>query len=308
MIRPNRFAQADVQLAAFADYLMGERNASVRTRESYAADIAQFVTFVWGPLKEAPYHWQGVGDMEARRFLMALSNDGCSAASVKRKLAALRTFYRFLQRKSLVVDNPWSLLHGPKESRRLPKVLSVEECERFLAEPKLEYEAKQISEFQYLRDVALFELLYSTGCRISEVVGLKWGEIDLENGKFIVLGKGGKSRLVILGRPAIAALEQLKAKNYPEYEQVFLSMHRKQMSVRDAERVMKRYLAGAGLSTGLTPHKLRHSFATHLLDAGADIRSVQEMLGHASLSTTQVYTHVSVERLKDSYAKFHPRA
>lgn len=308
MIHPNRFAPQDAQVKAFADYLMGERNASIRTKESYLADIAQFVTYVWGMSAESPYHWQGVGDMEARRFLMALSKDGCSAASVKRKLAALRTFYRFMQRRETVLDNPWSLLHGPKEMRKLPKVLSVEECRRFLAEPKKAFEARQISEFQYLRDIALFELLYSTGCRISEVVGLKWNEVDLENGKIIVLGKGGKSRLVILGRPAVAALKALKEKNYPQFENVFLSMLRRQMSVRDAERVMKRYLAAAGLSSELTPHKLRHSFATHLLDAGADIRSVQEMLGHANLSTTQVYTHVSVERLKDSYAKFHPRA
>jgi len=308
MIHPNRQAASDPDVSAFATHLTGERNSSLRTRDSYLADIAQFVTFVWGATKEPPVEWGAVNDAEARKFLVALGREGCSAASVKRKLAALRTFYRFLQRRGKVVDNPFSLLRGPREARRLPRILSVEECKRFLDEPKRQFEAGLVSEFQYLRDLALFELLYSTGCRISEVVDLAWDEIDLDSGKFIVTGKGGKSRLVILGAPAIQALKQLKAKNHPQYRNVFLSIRRQPMSARDAERSMKRYLAGAGLGADLSPHKLRHSFATHLLDAGADIRSVQEMLGHATLSTTQVYTHVSVEHLKDSYAKFHPRA
>ncbi len=308
MIRPNRHAASDASVAAFSTHLMGERNASLRTRDSYLADIAQFVTFVWGAAKVPPVEWSSVSDSAARKFLVALGREDCSPASVKRKLAALRTFYRFLQRRGVAVDNPFSLLHGPRESRRLPRILSVDECKRFLEEPRRQFEAGLITEFLFLRDRALFELLYSTGCRISEVVNLAWDDIDLESGKIIVLGKGGKSRLVILGEPAIDALDALKAKIYPQYRNVFLSVHMKPMCARDAERSMKRYLAGAGLGTDLSPHKLRHSFATHLLDAGADIRSVQEMLGHATLSTTQVYTHVSVEHLKDSCAKFHPRA
>lgn len=306
MIRPNRHIAADERVKAFVSYLSGERNASRRTLESYLADVGQFVSFIWGEGFRPPVPWSDMGDLEGRKFLMALSQNGCCAASVRRKLAALRTFYRFLQRRGGAIDNPFSLLRGPGMPHRLPKVMSVDECRRFLAEPKRQFDENQITLFQYRRDSALFELLYSTGCRISEVIDLDWRDLDLEGGKLIVTGKGGKSRLVILGGPAVEALKSLA--ELGSEGRVFYTSRHHPMQTRDAQRVMKRYLAGAGLSLEITPHKLRHSFATHLLDAGADIRSVQEMLGHATLSTTQVYTHVSVEHLKDSYAQFHPRA
>ena len=275
-------------------------------------DIAQFVAYVWGTNTIGPYHWEDVDEGGARRFLMELTKSGESAASVKRKLAALRTFYRFLQRRQVIVDNPWLMLKGPKAAKRLPRVLSVEECERFLAEPKKQFEAGLIPKWLFLRDRALYELLYSTGCRISEVSPITWDELDLTHGKLIVTGKGSKSRLVIIGSKAIEALKELKdfSTSTPLHGQskyVFLSTRGNMIDPRDIERSMKRYLSGAGLPTDLTPHKLRHSFATHLLDAGADIRSVQEMLGHATLSTTQVYTHVSIEHLKDTVASYLPR-
>ena len=194
-------------------------------------------------------------------------------------------------------------------------MLSVEDVKRFLARPQKDGADGLISDYAASRDTAIFEFLYSTGCRISEAIGVKWGEIDFAKGTVIVTGKGSKDRLVILGRPALAALEDLRGKSAaadPEQAAadapVFVSDRFQPLSARFVERRMKRYLAEADLPTDLTPHKLRHSFATHLLDAGADLRSVQEMLGHASLSTTQIYTHVSVERLKDAYAKAHPRA
>ena len=178
-----------------------------------------------------------------------------------------------------------------------------------------DYEAGLIGEYSCARDAALFEVLYSTGCRISEVVSIAWEIVDFSRGCMIVTGKGSKDRLVIVGSRALAALEELRSVAERRFsrpvlpsEPVFLSDRQQPVSPRFVERRMKRYLAEAGLPTDLSPHKLRHSFATHLLDAGADLRSVQEMLGHASISTTQIYTHVSVERLKDIYVSSHPRA
>ena len=185
---------------------------------------------------------------------------------------------------------------------------------RFLEQPAKDRAAGIVGEETALRDAALFEALYSTGCRIGEMTGADWGDADLERGTMVVTGKGAKDRLVILGGPARQALGRLRdalavrgAELVARDAPIFLSARGARLSPREAQRTMKRYLAEAGLPTDLTPHKLRHSFATHLLDGGADLRSVQEMLGHASLSTTQIYTHVSVERLKDAVAAAHPR-
>lgn len=181
--------------------------------------------------------------------------------------------------------------------------------------PERDFAEGTLGEYPCLRDKAIFEALYSTGCRISEMIAAKWGEIDFDHGTLVVTGKGSKQRLVILGQPALEALRRLRkcvSETVPDRADdasaVFLSDRMSRLSSRFVERRMKRYLAEAGLPTDLTPHKLRHSFATHLLDAGADLRSVQEMLGHASLSTTQIYTHVSIEHLRSEYAKTHPRA
>ncbi|MBO7308007.1 MAG: tyrosine-type recombinase/integrase, partial [Kiritimatiellae bacterium] len=234
---------------------------------------------------------------------------------VRRKLAALRTFYRYLQREGEVVDNPFSTLKGPRKVKTLPKVLSIGDIQKFLDAPLKKFSDGRLGEFAALRDTAVFEFLYSTGCRISEAISVKWGDIDFSRGTLIVTGKGSKERLVILGSKALAALLRLKDHLSATGgalvlgdSHIFLSDRLEKASARFIERRMKTYLREAGLPEDLSPHKLRHSFATHLLDAGADLRSVQEMLGHASLSTTQIYTHVSVERLKDEYAKAHPRS
>ena len=315
--RPNRAAAADPLLAGFMRSLQAERNVSDNTVDGYAIDLAQLVTSVWGETAEPPYQWAGLTEAAAHRFLSAFVTGGASAAgaTVRRKLAAARTFCRFLQREGVLGDNPFSLLRGPRRAKTLPKVLSVGDAARFLARPLQDLADGTLPEYPAHRDAALFESLYSTGCRISEIAGVTWGEIDFRRGTLIVHGKGSKDRLVILGRAAVDALQRLRqtaARLDPSYaadaSAVFLTDRLGRFSARFAERRMKRYLAEAGLSTDLTPHKLRHSFATHLLDAGADLRSVQEMLGHASLATTQIYTHVSVERLKDEYAKAHPRA
>jgi len=313
--RPNRAAERDPDVVRFVSYLLAERNVSENTRSGYLIDLSQLVSSKWGESAEPPYDWTTYTETDARSFLVALSKSGEAPTTVRRKLAAARTFCRFLQRDGKLLDNPFSLLKGPRKAKTLPKVLSVEDVKRLLARPQDDFREKTLDEYAFLRDTALFESLYSTGCRISEMTAVKWGEIDFGRGTLIVTGKGSKDRLVILGTPALEALRRLRtasAEKGPDLAadaaDVFLSDSGIRMSPRFAQRRMKRYLAEAGLPTDLTPHKLRHSFATHLLDAGADLRSVQEMLGHASLSTTQVYTHVSVERLKSEYAKAHPRA
>ena len=313
--KPNRFLDGDPLAKRFSEYLLAERNASANTRVGYMMDLGQLATSAWGEAAEPPFPWTDLGEERARAFLLELSKGGEAASSVRRKLAAARTFYRFLQSEGVVGANPFSYLRGPKVRHVLPKTLSPAEVARFLGQPAIDCAAGEVGEETALRDTALFEALYSTGCRIGEMTGADWGDADLERGTMVVTGKGSKDRLVILGRPASEALGRLRdflAARDPSLvgrtAPMFLSAHGARLSPREAQRSMKRYLAEAGLPTDLTPHKLRHSFATHLLDGGADLRSVQEMLGHSSLSTTQVYTHVSVERLKDAVASAHPRA
>ena len=260
---------------------------------------------------------------DARRFLMSFTSDGARSTTSRRKLSALRTFYRFLVREGRIAANPFASLHGPKIPKSLPRILSVQEVARLLGAPvdaladmaRSHRAVPHAERYVCIRDAAALETLYSTGCRISEILALSWREIDFTTGGVIVMGKGSKQRLCILGKPARAALLRLRAAAaaiWPDGDsdsaEVFRDIHGRRLSPRELERAMKRWLAAADLPSDLSPHKLRHSFATHLLDAGADLRSVQEMLGHSSLATTQIYTHVSVERLKDEYMKAHPRA
>lgn len=307
---------SDPLLRRFGGYLVAERNASEHTVGGYLLDVSQFgAALRRGAEASGPPDWPGATDTDARRFLTALAANGATPSTVRRKLAANRTFYRFLQREGVVKDNPFALLKGQRQAKTLPKTLSVADLEAFLSRPMKDFHDRLLGRYAALRDTAVFETLYSTGCRISEALAITWGEIGWEDGTVIVTGKGRKDRLVILGGRAVAALRRLRAcirSERPELggadAPVFLNDRFEALSARFVERRMKRYLAEANLPTGLSPHKLRHSFATHLLDAGADLRSVQEMLGHSSLSTTQIYTHVSVERLKDQYAMAHPRA
>ena len=306
----------DPLVQQFESYLTAERNASQHTVDNYLRDVAQFGVALRRNSDAHGYsNWLAATDAEARRFLVSLTAGGASPTTVRRKLAANRTFYRFLQREGVIKDNPFALLKGPRKAKILPKTLSVADLQAFLSRPQKDFQDKLISRYAALRDTAIFEALYSTGCRISEILSLTWREIGWNDGTVIVTGKGRKDRLVILGKKAVDALRMLRSCVNTERPdlggsdaEVFLSDRFEKLSARFVERRMKRYLVEAGLPTDLSPHKLRHSFATHLLDAGADLRSVQEMLGHSSLSTTQIYTHVSIEHLKDQYAKAHPRA
>ena len=307
----------------FETYLLSERNASRLTAQGYRQDLAQFAAFKWGLDVQPPFAWERVTPEDARAFLMSFAQGGSKAATTRRKLASMRAFYRWLAREGLVTSNPFAALHGPRMAKSLPKVLSVEEADRFLAAPVRELARLRKGKsppsreevFACLRDAAFFESLYSTGCRISEMIALTWRDIDFANGSVIVTGKGAKQRLCILGSRALEALRRLRQAadalvlgGGGAERPVFIAVNGARQTPRDVERRMKKWLAAAGLPLDLSPHKLRHSFATHLLDAGADLRSVQEMLGHSSLATTQIYTHVSIEHLKDVYAKAHPRA
>ena len=314
---------ADPAAARFRRFLLAEKNASEHTAGGYGQDISQFAAFRWGVDASAPFPWTRATPEDARSFLMDISRSGARPSTVRRKLASLRAFYAFLVREGDIAANPFQGLHGPKMPRPLPKVLTEDEAARFLNAPREELDERRCGasppsreeEYALVRDAALFEALYSTGCRISEITPLAWRQIGFSNGAVVVVGKGRKQRLCILGGPALDALRALRAAAealFPDVSgddsPVFLSERGRAFGPRDAERRMKRYLARAGLPADITPHKLRHSFATHLLDGGADLRSVQEMLGHSSLATTQIYTHVSIGRLRDVYHRSHPRA
>ena len=315
----------DPAVAQFAQHLRAERNASEHTLEAYLSDIGQFCAQAWGAEARPPFPWKSPDRFAARRFLASFQKAGCAPATARRKMSGLRSFFRFMVREGLVKDNPFAGLQQPKPRRRLPKVLDREAVVRLLDAPARRREQERgreepggsrFADCAALRDTAILELFYSTGMRLAELCGLTDARLDLVSGTALVRGKGKKERFCPIGRPAAAALQAaLDARDgwlahlgQGRAPAVFINKNGGPLTPRSVERLLKKHLAAAGLDPGLTPHALRHSFATHLLDAGADLRSVQELLGHASLSTTQIYTHVSVERLKEEYGKAHPRA
>lgn len=317
----------DPSVSQYAAHLEHERNASRHTVANYIMDIAQFVRFTWTGDALPPYAWGSVDRFKARAFLIDFQKRGSEATTTSRKLSSLRAFYKFMEREELVAMNPFVGLKAPKRAKKLPNFLSAEEINRLLEmpqklwadvkKPKQERERK-LAEYCAFRDQAILEVLYSTGGRITEIVGLLEPQVDMLSGVVQVRGKGKKERLCALGRPAAKALRaSLTLRNalWPEMERrrpndrpLFLNVHGGKLTSRSVERLLKKYLMGANLNPKISPHALRHSFATHMLDAGADLRSVQELLGHASLSTTQIYTHVTVEKLKKVYDDAHPRA
>jgi integrase/recombinase XerC len=315
----------DPGLSEFVQYLRVEKNASPHTVDNYLMDINQFIAHTWGMGTAPPYDWPSVHRMNARSFLVYFQKAGCKPSTTSRKLSSLRSFFKFMQREELIKTNPFSGLPLPKREKYLPNILSVEEVVRLLdaphqllADPLQRPRGSEIfQDYVAARDSAILEMLYSTGTRLSELTGLTERQLDLLGGVITVQGKGKKERLCPLGGPATRAMMDCIDKRELFYAAIgkagkpksfFLNKHGDPLSNRSVERMMKKYLTFAGLNTGLSPHALRHSFATHLLDAGADLRSVQELLGHASLSTTQIYTHVSIERLKEVYDLAHPRA
>ncbi|HXK80096.1 MAG TPA: tyrosine recombinase XerC [Kiritimatiellia bacterium] len=314
----------DPAVAQFVQHLRAERNASEHTVAGYLSDIAQFCRQLWGEETAPPFPWKTPDRFSARRFLASFQKAGMAPTTASRKMSSLRSFFRFLVREGMVKDNPFAGLQQPRLRRRLPQVLTRDEVLRLLAAPaqvranekKRSRPASAFADYAVQRDTAILELFYSTGMRIAELCGLTTARLDLLSGTALVRGKGKKERFCPIGRPAAQALQAaldardhwLAERNFRRPSAVFVSSKGGPLTPRSVERSFKKYLAVAGLNPAITPHVLRHSFATHLLDAGADLRSVQELLGHASLSTTQIYTHVSVERLKEEYDKAHPRA
>jgi len=290
----------------FLRFLTAERGASPLTLKSYREDLRQLEEF----LRSAGCRTPGeASSVILRRFAAGLHAAGYAASSVARKLASTRSFYAFGQREGWVPANPAKPLRSPKRSRKLPKFLTGEEIGRLLAAPKP-------ARAGGLRDRAILELMYSSGVRVRELVGLNDADLDLRGGTIRVRGKGRRERLGMVGSHAQAALQAwLAGRPRPAIapprgapRPLFTNRFGGRLSVRGVARLLEKHLAVAGLSKRASPHTLRHSFATHLLDAGADIRSVQELLGHKSLVTTQIYTHVTTTRLLDAFDKAHPRA
>lgn len=312
-------APSDPLVSRFERHLRAETRSSPHTRDAYLQDVAQFASSAFGSASP-PFRWGSVGRNEARSFLIECSRHGDAPSSVRRKLSAIRSFYRFMVREGAADANPFAGLRGPKKPATLPVVLTQKQIGELLASPleELAHATDAVppeDEFAAYRDKAIMEFLYSTGARVQECASASINDADLSTGVVRLEGKGRKERLAILGAPAIEAVQAMLSLARPLFPDVdgpssplFRNLSGGRLTTRSIERMLKRHLAACGLPASITPHTLRHSFATHMLDAGADLRSVQEMLGHSSLSTTQIYTHVSVERLKDEYAKSHPRA
>ena len=312
----------NINVENFLAYLRNERQASEHTIVNYAMDIEQFSHIVLDSSLEKAV-WGKADVYRARSFIVALQKDDLARTTILRKISSLRSFYRFLVRENITETNPFVGITSPKKGKKLPKYMSIDEVGKLLDAPAVywpEAVAKgnakddDSAKFANARDTAILEVIYSGGLRISEALGINFSDIDIRKGIIKVKGKGKKERIAALGEPAKNALEkyfkirEIRSGNTFPPAPVFINKYGNRLTSRSFQRFFKSYLMTAGLPHDMTPHKLRHSFATHLLDAGADLRSVQELLGHANLSTTQIYTHISSERLKIVYNKAHPRA
>ena len=293
-------------LAEFLRHLALERNASVLTVKSYREDLTQAIEFFTSQPGAEAINAEQLTSRHLRAFTVWLHEQHYAKSTIARRLTALRSWFRFLCRQGTLAANPADGLRSPRQEKKLPTFLTEDALKQLLTAPG---KADPLA----LRDQALLDALYSAGLRVSELTGLNLEDIDLGEGIATVRGKGKKERLAFFGRSAMAALKAWLAVRdevlgSKRTDAVFLNKNGTPLTVRSVGRLVHKYLAQAGLDNSASPHSLRHSFATHLLDAGADIRSVQELLGHRSLATTQVYTHVTTNRLKDSYDKAHPRA
>jgi integrase/recombinase XerC len=295
-------------LAEFLHHLSLEKNASPHTVKSYREDLVQALDFFRTRLGSSAPRPDKLNTRLVRAYLAWLHEQGYAKSTIARRLAAVRSWCRFLCRQSVLKANPADGLRGPRLDQKLPHFVQREDMLRLLATPPAE-------EPLGVRDRAILETLYSAGLRVSELTGLNGDDLDLDDGLATVRGKGRRERLALLGPPAVFAVRLwlgqravIVARRPRAAAALFLNRAGTRLSSRSVGRMLEKYLAQAGLDPRTSPHTLRHSFATHLLDAGADIRSVQELLGHRSLGTTQIYTHVTTKRLRDSYHQAHPRA
>lgn len=323
-------------ITTFLEYLLEERAFSAYTGRCYGVDLRQYLVWITEEqnltldVSAESSAWQrfAQGEKEVaghvgpetitehlvnadteylRSFLAYLAESSYSPATMARKIATLRSFYKWLERNGVIDTNPMTLIRTPRQKKRLPKAIDVEQVEKLLSAPN-------DKTLLGSRDRAILETLYSTGIRVSELVGINFGDIDETGQAIVIRGKGRKERIVPLGTHAMTALshyiETLKANHIPNEieDPLFINKHNTRLSTRSVRRKVSKYLEQVGLDPSISPHTLRHSFATHLLDNGADLRSVQELLGHQSLSTTQVYTHLTTKRMRESYDDAHPRA
>ncbi|MDQ7820145.1 MAG: tyrosine recombinase XerC [Armatimonadota bacterium] len=299
---PDPPADVPPDVAAYLRALEGERDASAHTLAAYARDLRAFAAFL---RRQGLVRWDQVTPEVARRYVVELDRR-YARSSIARRLSALRGFFRFLYREGIVTRNPMSLVGPPRRPRRLPQFLTPEEVRAVLAAP-------DVTTPRGLRDRALLEVLYATGMRVAELVGLRLADLQWE-GEIRVLGKGRRERIVLLTAAAREALDHYLTRARPQLvgarrtDAVFVNARGGPLTDRGVRVIVLRAIRQAALARRVSPHVLRHTFATHLLDGGADLRAVQELLGHASLRTTQVYTHVSRDWLKRVYDRAHPRA
>ena len=296
------------QLDRFLNYLRYEKNASPYTIKNYGSEIQEFIDFA---ADGGVADWPGINVPFIRRYLLWLSSRNLAQASVARRLSELRSFGQYLMREGELARNPFHLVSLPRLPERLPNYLEYDEVLTMLRVPDTSKPAG-------VRDRAILEVMYASGVRISEVVGLNVGDYEREDARLRVWGKGSKERIAFLGGPACAALDAYVAwgrrglleasGRATATNALFLNRFGGRLSARSVDTLIRRTAAAAGIARRITPHVLRHTFATHLLNGGADLRVIQEMLGHANISTTQIYTHVSQERIREVYLRAHPRS
>ncbi|MES1241033.1 MAG: tyrosine recombinase XerC [Acidobacteriota bacterium] len=305
----------------YLEHLQDERNVSPNTLRAYEGDLLKFLQFLsqdFLGVEPDAIRPADVDPLAVRSFLAAMTRDGLAKRSQGRALAAVRSLFRYACREGILAANPAQSVRTPKVPKTLPRHLRPGEVENLLEAPKAGADGASGDTALTLRDRAILELLYAAGLRVSELVGLDWRDIDLSARVLRVMGKGRKERMVPFGRPAQEALkgwldawEEVRARGGPwndEDDPVLLNFRGGRLSDRAVRNILDRWVDSAAVARGVHPHTLRHTFATHLLENGADLRTIQELLGHSSLSTTQKYTHLEVERLLDVYRGAHPRA
>ncbi len=303
VLSPDQIARAFLT-ERFGDFLSLEEGASLRTHEAYARDVKRFVT--WAVAKQAMTPG-ALTPRLLRDYVFFLKDLGLAPASIRRNVSALRTWFRFLLAEGIIPGDPSERLETPKKWRTLPEVMTVEEISALLGAPSQDDDL-------YYRDKAMLELAYGAGLRVSEWITLGVRDLMGAEGLVRVFGKGGKERLVPLGRSAAGAVALYLRELRPQLEKgkgkgvLFLNSRGEPMSRMGAWKILRKHVEAAGIKKAVTPHTLRHSFATHLLEGGADLRAVQEMLGHADIGTTQIYTHVDREYLRTVHKQYHPRS
>jgi integrase/recombinase XerC len=305
------------EVAEYLEHLAKERDVSPNTVRAYERDLRDFVGFLSHYYGGETWSWQGIDRLAMRGFLGHLAKRGVSKRSTARTLSAVRSFYRYLHRNEIVDTNPARAVGVPRLEKHLPGYLDRAQIDLLFAAAELR---ASTGTFIDTRNLAMLELFYSTGMRLSELQGLSRGDLDMLTQQVKVRGKGRKERIVPIGDHAVLALRRYEqrrddvltalatAGNRGDRDAVFIGKTGKRIGVRAVQKIVGAFLDAIDEDAGLSVHSLRHTFATHLLDAGADLRAVQELLGHASIATTQIYTHTSVERLKQVYQKAHPRA